>query len=173
MSYEVAVPVAPFKGQVYHCPIIVDFKDKKDLSVPVRDCVSAAFQGGMNSTAFTGIRRGQTIKKDGFGKKIHDFFEMYFDPSLTANHGSQEISDQVVDMQDVVKDRESFPVPLHPIAEPPCYLAWKDSTGFIHKRELMKSGGDWCQHCWGKRSGPCIYYNFCKRCLAFNPQGKN
>ena len=36
----------------------------------------------------------------------------------------------------------------------------------------MKSGDDWCQHCWGRHTGPCIYYNFCKRCLAFNPQGK-
>ena len=39
MSYEVAVPVAPFEGQVYHCPIIVVFKDKKDLSVPGREYV--------------------------------------------------------------------------------------------------------------------------------------
>ena len=77
MSYEVAIPVAPFEGQVYHCPFIVDFKDKKDVSVPVREYmyVSAAFHGGMNPKAFTGIRRGQTIKKDGYGKKIHDFFE--------------------------------------------------------------------------------------------------
>ena len=65
MSYEVAIPVAPFEGQVYHCPLIVDFKDKKDVSVPVREYVSAAFHGGMNSKAFTGImiRRGQTIKQ--------------------------------------------------------------------------------------------------------------
>jgi len=169
MQYEVAVPEAPFKGQVYHCPIMVDFKDKRDQSIPVREYVSAAFHGGMNSKAFNGIRRGQTIKTDGSGKKIHDFYEMYFDPTLTANHGSQEISDKVIDMQELFG--ESFPIPLHPITEPPCYLAWKDSTGFIHKRELMKSGDNWCQHCWGKHSGPCIYYNFCKRCLAFNPQG--
>ena len=73
MSYEVVVLVAPFEGQVYHCPIIVDFKDKKDLSVPGMKYVSAAFQGGMNSKAFIGIRRGQTIKTDGSGKQIHDF----------------------------------------------------------------------------------------------------
>ena len=34
----------------------------------------------------------------------------------------------------------------------------------------MKSGDDWCQHCWGKHIGLCIYYHFCKRCLAFNPK---
>ena len=34
--YEVACPVAPFEGQVYHCPLIIDFNDKKDQSVPVR-----------------------------------------------------------------------------------------------------------------------------------------
>jgi hypothetical protein len=170
MQYEVAVQEAPFQGQVYHCPIMVDFKNQsKNESVPVREYVSAAFHGGMNSKAFTGIRRGQTIKKDGSGKKIHDHFELYFDPTLTANHGSQELSDKVIDMQELYG--ESFPVPLHPITEPPCYIAWKDSTGFIHKRELMKSGDNWCQHCWGKHSGHCIYYNFCKRCLAFNPQG--
>ena len=78
LGYEVAVPVAPFEGQIYHCPLIVDFKDKKDISVPVREYVSALFQGGMNSEAFNGIRRGQTIMKDGSGRKIHDFFEMYF-----------------------------------------------------------------------------------------------
>ena len=170
MRYEAAVPEAPFEGQVYHCPIIVDFKDKKDHSIPSKEYVSAAFHGGMNSKAFLGIRRGETIKKDGSGRKIHDFFEMYFDPALTANHGSQEISDKVIDMQELFG--ESFPIPLHPITEPPCYLASKDSTGFIHKRELMKSGDDWCQHCWGKHSGHCIYFHFCKRCLAFNPQGK-
>ena len=169
MQYEVAVPEAPFEGQVYHCPIMVDFKDRNDQSAPVREYISALFQGGMNSKAFNGIRRGQTIKKDGSGKKIHDFYEVYFDPALTANHGSQEISDKVIDMQELFG--ESFPVPKHAITEPPCYLAWKDSTGFIHKRELMKSGDNWCQHCWGKHSGHCIYYHFCKRCLAFNPQG--
>ena len=169
LGYEVAVPAAPFEGQIYHCPLIVDFKDKKDISVPVREYVSALFQGGMNSEAFNGIRRGQTIMKDGSGLKIHDFFEMYFDPALTANHGSQELSDKVIDMQELFG--ESFPVPLHCITEPPCYVASKDSTGFIHKRELMKSGDDWCQHCWGKHIGLCIYYHFCKRCLAFNPKG--
>ena len=92
MSYEVAIPVAPFEGQTYHCPIIVDFKDKKGVSVPTREYVSAAFHGGMNSKAFNGIRRGQDIKKDGTGKKIHDFFEVYFDPALTANPDSQDVS---------------------------------------------------------------------------------
>ena len=79
--------------------------------------------------------------EDGSGKNIHDFYEMYFDPALTANHGSysQEISDNVIDMQELFG--ESFPVPKHPITEPPCYIAWRDSTGFIHKRELIKSGG--------------------------------
>ena len=79
MIYEVAIPKPPFEGQVYHCPMIVDFKSKKEDSVPVREFISAAFHGGMNSKAFLGIRRGQTIKKDGSGKKIHDYFEMYFD----------------------------------------------------------------------------------------------
>ena len=169
MRYEVALE-APFEGQVYHCPIIVDFKNKKDHSIPPKEYVTAAFHGGMNSKAFLGIRRGETIKKDGSGRKVHDFYEMYFDPTLTANHGSQELSDDVIDMQEI--GGESFPVPLHPITEPPCYLAVKDSTGFIHKRELMKSGDNWCQHCWGKHSGKCIYFHFCKRCLAFNPKGK-
>ena len=168
MRYEVALE-APFEGQVYHCPIIVDFKDKKEISIPSKEYVTAAFHGGMNSKAFLGIRRGETIKKDGSGRKVHDFYEMYFDPTLTANHGSQEVSGEVIDMQDI--GGESFPVPLHPITEPPCYLAVKDSTGFIHKRELMKSGDNWCQHCWGKHAGLCIYYHFCKRCLAFNPKG--
>ena len=45
----------------------------------------------MNSKAFNGIMRGQTIRKDGSGKKIHDFFEMHFDPALTANHGSPDV----------------------------------------------------------------------------------
>ena len=117
MSYEleVAIPVALFEGQVYHCPLVVDFKDKKNVSVPVREYVSAAFHGGMNSKAFTGIRRGQPIKEDGSGKKIHDFFEMYFDPALTANHGSQEVSGEVIDMQELFG--ESFPIPLYPITE--------------------------------------------------------
>ena len=73
---------------------MVDFKDRKDQSAPVRDYVSAAFHGGMNSKAFNGIGRGETIKKDGSGKYIYDFYEMYFGPALTANHGSQEISDK-------------------------------------------------------------------------------
>ena len=72
LSYEVAVLVA---GQVYHCPVMVDFKDKNDQSAPVREYVSTAFHGGMNSKAFNGIRRGRTIKNDGSGKKIHDFYE--------------------------------------------------------------------------------------------------
>ena len=62
MSYEVAVPMAPFEGQVYHCPIVSDFKDKKDQSSPVRECVSAAFHGGMNSKAVNGIKRGEEAK---------------------------------------------------------------------------------------------------------------
>ena len=76
----------------------------------------------MNSKAFNGINRGQTFKKDGSGKKIHDFYEVYFfDPALTASHGSQEISDKVIDMQELFG--ESFPVPKHAITEPPCYIA--------------------------------------------------
>ena len=71
--------MAPFEDQVYHYPVMVDFKDKKGQSAPVREYVAAVFHGGMNSKAFNGIRRGQTIKKHGSGKKIHDFFEMYFD----------------------------------------------------------------------------------------------
>ena len=92
MQYEVVVPEAPFEGQVYHCSIMVDFKDRKDQSAPVREHISVHFQGGMNSKTFNGIRRGQTIKKDGSGKQIHDFYEMYFDPALTANHHTQRSS---------------------------------------------------------------------------------
>ena len=149
---------------------MVDFKDKKGQSAPIREYVAAAFHGGMNPTAFNGIRRGQTIKKDGSGKKVHDFYEMYFDPALTAKHGSQEVSGEVIDLQEI--SGESFLIPLHPITEPPCYIAWWDSIGFIYKRDLLKSGDDWCQHFWGKHSGHCIYYSFCKRCFAFKPQGK-
>ena len=94
---------------------------------------------------------------------------MYFDPALTAYHGSQEVSGEVIDLQETFG--ESFTISLHPITEHPCYIAWRDSTGFIHKRELMESGYDSCPHCGGKHSDHCIYYNFCKKCLAFNPQG--
>ena len=167
MIYEVATRVPPFEGQVYRCPLILDFKDKKDQSVPVREYVSAFFHGGMNSKACSGIRRGQTIKEDGDGKTIHDFYDMYFDPALTANHGRQEISGEVINMQETFG--ESFPVPLHPIIEPPCYLASMDSTGFIHRREFMKSGDDWCQQRSGKHTSHCVYFHFCRRCLAFNP----
>ena len=133
--------MAPFEGQVCHCPILVDFKDNKGQSAPVREYVAAVFHGGMNSKAFNGISRGQTIKKDGSGKKIHDFYEIYFDPTLTANHGSREASGEVIGMQEIL--RESFPICPRPITEPPSYIAWRDSTGFIHKRELLESGDDW------------------------------
>ena len=114
MIYEVVIPVhvTPVEGQVYDRPLIVDYKDKKNQSVPVRGYVAAVFHGGMNSKAFNGIRRGQTIKRDGIGKKIHDFYGMYFDPALTANHGSQEVSGEVIDLQEIWG--ESFLVPLYP-----------------------------------------------------------
>ena len=67
-TYEVAIPVAPFEDQVYHYPVMVDFKNKKGQSAPVREYVAAVFHGGMNSKAFNGIRRGQTIKKDGYAR---------------------------------------------------------------------------------------------------------
>ena len=115
-----AVPVAPFEGQVCHCPILVDFKDNKGQSAPVREYVAAVFHGGMNSKAFNGISRGQTIKKDGSGKKIHDFYEMYVDPALAASHGSQEVSGEVIGIQQIFG--ESFSIPLRPITELPATL---------------------------------------------------
>ena len=151
------------------CITVRSWSIPKTRRAPVGEYVAAAFHGGMNSKAFNGIRRGQTIKRDGSGKKIHDFYEMYFDPALNANHGSQVVSGEVIDMLEIFG--EPFPIPLHPITEPPYYIAWSVSTGFIHKRELVKSRDDWCQHYCDKRSGLCIYYNFFKRCLAFNPKG--
>ena len=65
-------------------------------------------------------------------------------------------------------------MPKHRILEPPSYIAWKDTAGFIHKREVMKSG-NWCQYCWGpahEKGFKCVYYNFCRSCLAFNPREK-
>ena len=49
-------------------------------------------------------------------------------------------------------------------------LAYKDSAGYIHKRDLMKSG-DWCRYCRGnahEKGYKCIYCNLCRRCLIFN-----
>ena len=104
--------------------------------------------------------------------------QLYFDPSMTANHGNkQEVRDPgtpgaEIDLQDEFKI--SIPVPKHRILEPPSYIAWKDTSGFIHKREVKKSG-NWCPYCWGPahdKGFKCVYYNFCRSCLAFNPKDK-
>ena len=47
-----------------------------------------------------------------------------------------------------------------------------DADKFIHKRELCKSG-EWCQYCWGpahEKGFKCVYYNFCRYCLSFQPR---
>ena len=135
--------------------------------------VEAAVNGGMLTEAFLGIRRGITIRADGTGKQVHGHYEMYFDPTQTAFHGDQTPSGAKVDLTE--EYGMCFEIPQHTIIEPPSYLAYKDSTGYLHKRGLKKSG-DWRPYCWGpahERGFKCIYYNFCKRCLAFNPQEKN
>ena len=50
-------------------------------------------------------------------------------------------------------------------------VTWKDGDNYIHKRELCKSG-EWCPYCWGpahEQGFKCIYYNFCKYYLSFQP----
>ena len=87
------------------------------------------------------------MKADGSGLKMHHHWECYFDPKKTANHGIQETHPTAV--VDLMEDYGCcISVPLYNIFEPPSYVAHKDSTGFIHKRDLMKSG-DWCPYCWG------------------------
>ena len=70
--------------------------------------------------------------------------EFYFDPTMTANHGNQELGTDTINLMDDYGC--CIPVHLHGITEPPSYLAWKDGDEFVHKRELCKSG-EWCQYC--------------------------
>jgi hypothetical protein len=50
-----------------------------------------------------------------------NFMEFYFDPTMTANHGSQELSTEKVDLMEDFKC--GIPIPLHKITEPPRYVA--------------------------------------------------
>ena len=163
---------APFPGQPYHCPLIYDPLHVNGKT-PVENgkYVDMLLTGGMNPKAFNGIQRGQTLRTDcDQVVKKHGFMELYFDPAMTANHGSQELGTGVVNLMEDYNCCIS--IPLHKITEPPSYAAWKDSDNFIHKRELMKSG-DWCQYCWGpahEKGFKCVYYNFCRSCLSFQPR---
>ena len=164
----------PFDGaQPYHCKFIRDLTKGPKESIPKEEYVRSLVRGKMDTEGFKGIRKGQTLKADGTGNKYHDHYEIYFDPTMTANHGIQELDpSRVINLMDDYAC--CIPVPKFHILEPPSYLAYKDSTGYIHKRELIKSG-DWCPYCWGKtheKGYKCVYYNFCKRCLAFNPREK-
>ena len=165
---------APFPGQVYHCPLIMDPYCKQGKT-PLKNgtYVDALVTGGMNTKSFTGIRRGETLRTDcDQVTKKQNFMEFYFDPTMTANHGSQELSTEKVDLMEDFNC--CIPIPLHKITEPPSYVAWKDQADYIHKRELRKSG-DWCPYCWGpahELGFKCIYYNFCKYCLSFQPRDK-
>ena len=163
----------PFPGDVYHLPKLRDLASNKNLDLG--SYIDQLCKGGMNPAAFTGIKTGDTVRTDNIGVKIHKHVEVYFDPTMTANHGSQEVRDPG-EPGSVINLEEEFgvciPVPKHKILEPPSYIAWMDSTGYIHKRELRKSG-NWCQYCWGPAHEPgfkCVYFNFCKACLAFNPR---
>jgi hypothetical protein len=136
--------------------------------------VDVLVTGGMNTKSFTGIRRGENLRTDCANnvKKKQNFMEFYFDPTMTANHGSQELSTEKVDLMEDFNC--CIPIPLHKITEPPSYVAWKDQADYIHKRELRKSG-EWCPYCWGpahELGFKCIYYNFCKYCLSFQPRDK-
>jgi hypothetical protein len=135
--------------------------------------VDVLVTGGMNTKSFTGFRRGETLRTDcDQVTKKQNFMEFYFDPTMTANHGSQELSTEKVDLMEDFNC--CIPIPLHKITEPPSYLAWKDQADYIHKREIKKSG-DWCPYCWGpahEKGFMCIYYNFCKYCLSFQPRDK-
>ena len=164
----------PFDGaQSFHCKFIRDFGIASDVTIPKQDYIRSLVRGKMDVESFKGIRKGRTHKTDGSGIKFHDHYEIYFDPAMTANHGIQELDpSKVINLMDEYS--VCIPVPKYNILEPPSYVAYKDSTGFIHKRDLTKSG-DWCPYCWGKsheKGFKCIYYNFCRRCLAFNPRDK-
>ena len=165
---------APFPGQAYQCPLISDpFREQVKTPLENGTYVDSLLCGGMNSKAFTGIRRGETLRTDcDQVVKKQNFMEISFVPNLTANHGSQELSTENIDLMEDFNC--CIPIPLHKITEPPCYIAWKDGDIYIHKRELCKSG-EWCQYCWGPshdKGFKCIYYNFCEYCLSFQPQDK-
>ena len=116
---------APFPGQVFHCPLIPDPYCKHG-KIPLENgtYVDCLISGGMNTKAFTGIRRGETLRTDCPCDQVvkkQSFMEFYFDPTLAANHGSQELSTKKFDLM------EDFtcciPNPLHKITEPPSYVA--------------------------------------------------
>ena len=166
--------VLPFEGaQPFHCEVIRDLANGANTTIAKQDYIIALTRGQMDTTAFKGIQRGQNQKADGSGNKIHKHMSLYFDQTRTANHGMQELHPtKKIDLMDEYSC--CIPVPMFNIFEPPSYIAYKDSTGFIHKRDLMKSG-DWCPYCWGnahEKGYKCIYYNFCRRCLIFNPRDK-
>ena len=162
-----------FEGDGYHIPKIRDLALDQNIDLGVY--IDQLLIGGMNPSAFTGIKAGDTIRSDNGGIKVHKHVEIFFDPTLTANHGKQDIKDpntpgSTIDLQE--EFGRCIPIPKFRILEPPSYVAWKDSTGYLHKRELKKSG-NFCQHCWGPAHEPgfkCVYYNFCRACLAFNPR---
>ena len=103
-------------------------------------------RGGLNTASFKGIKRGEVLKADHSGIKQHKYMEIYIDPTMTPNHGNQTLRDSD-HPQAVIELEEEYeiniPVPKYKISEHPSYIAWKDSTGFIYKRTLFKSG-DWC-----------------------------
>ena len=166
--------VLPFDGaQPFHCEVIRDLANDANTSIAKQEYIVALTRGQMDTTAFKGIERGQNQKTDGSGNKIHKHMSLYFDQTRTANHGMQEVHPtKKIDLMDEYSC--CIPVPKFNIFEPPSYIAYKDSTGYIHKRDLMKSG-DWCPYCWGnahEKGYKCIYYNFCRRCLIFNPRDR-
>ena len=69
MQYEVAVPEVPFEGQVYHCPIMVDSKDRNDQSSPVRVYISALFQGGYEFQSLYWYQKSSNYQKRWFWQK--------------------------------------------------------------------------------------------------------
>ena len=182
MNYDVhcvyshlKVDVLPFEGaQPFHCEVIRDLANGANTTIAKQDYTIVLTRGQMDTTAFKGIQRGQNQKTDGSGNKIHiKHMSLYFDQTRTANHGMQELHPT---KRTNLMDEHSccILVPMFNIFEPPSYLAYKDSTGLIHKRDLMKSG-DWCPYCWGnahEKTYKCIYSNFCRRCLIFNRREK-
>ena len=90
--------------------------------------------GGMNPQAFSGVRRGQTLRTDCDQViKKQGFMELYFNLAMTAHHGSQELGTREVNLMEDYNCCIS--IPLHKITEPPSYIAWKDSDDYNHPQE--------------------------------------
>ena len=89
-------------------------------------------------------------------------YEFWLKPEAVADHTGTPFQKGTERPQPTEQDMKWLPPPN---------IGYKDSTGFLHHRNISKPG--YCQHCWGPRhedpNEHCYMKDICKACLLGPP----